>query len=194
MWHRWSQETDRQTDRGRKRWAVVSHGERGVSRSGQRHYSNRRYTFFPIIHDCGCSGALCQSIVLFFFCFVFFLKIWCKAVIYTEDFRECWDCGPMSTLLDCMWHACVVHLHWLSFYLSNRTYLTLPYFNTAFLLLCASCLSFLFCSSFVICSCSPALVSMHVAAKAHWSALFFLVHAIFPLLPTETYLLAFLFC
>lgn len=52
--------TDRQTRRG-IRWVVVSHGERGVSSSGQRHYSNRRYTFFPIIQYCGCFGALCLS-------------------------------------------------------------------------------------------------------------------------------------
>lgn len=60
MWHRWSR---RQTDRqGRIRWVVVSHGEREVSSSGQRHDSNRRYTFFPIIHYCDCFGALCLSL------------------------------------------------------------------------------------------------------------------------------------
>lgn len=45
-----------QTDRRNKigYWLLVSDRE-----TGQRHYSNRHYTYFPIIHCCDCFGILC---------------------------------------------------------------------------------------------------------------------------------------
>lgn len=93
---------------------------------------------------------------------VCFFKVWCKAVIYMENFRECWDCGHMSTLLDRVWHACMSECgaFALAFSLFKLWVMYLTVHKYCFCSTLPYCLSFSFWFSFVICSYSPVLVSM----------------------------------